>query len=210
MVQYRDFLRHIVNTKLSELSHKYRGLISHMDEIRKEISRAETKYGFSSFGGNPENLAKYLLSDDFNLLISSFKAANALGALEEILMETKKAYSDLPGVVRATEQVLEKIKSEKKETIDISSKSLKELAGKVKEISKELRLKSDINVRDNDLILRVDNKGSIVFKPHKESLETIISITIKVKPENIEEILKKVSELLSLESLEKVVKNKKK
>ncbi|ADI31412.1 hypothetical protein [Staphylothermus hellenicus] len=210
MVRYPDFLRHIVNTKLSELSHKYRELAGHLDEVRKEISKAEPKYEFSSFGGNPENLANYLLSDDFNLLISSFKAANAIKVLEEILVEAKKAYSELPNVVKAIDTVLEKIRESEKGAAIVSHTSLKDLALKIENILKELKIKADIKTRDNDIVLSIPNKGSIVIKPYEANLETIISITTKIKPEKLEEILKKASEILNLEEPRRVAENKEK
>ncbi|ABN69631.1 hypothetical protein Smar_0523 [Staphylothermus marinus F1] len=210
MVRYPDFLRHIVNTKLSELTRKYRELTGHIDEIRKEISKAESKYGFSSFGGNPENLANYLLSDDFNLIISSFKAANSLKALEEILVEAKKAYSELPNVVKAIDMVLEKLRASEKGATMVSHASLKDLASKIGNILKELRIKAEVKIRDNDIVLSIPDKGSIVIKPYEASLETIISITIKTKPEKLEELLKKASEILNLEESIGVAENKEK
>lgn len=50
-----DFLRHIVNTKLSEYSKTRRHLIPVLDEVRKLIANAEDQYGFSIYGGKLEN-----------------------------------------------------------------------------------------------------------------------------------------------------------
>ncbi|BAB66295.1 hypothetical protein STK_12550 [Sulfurisphaera tokodaii str. 7] len=40
-----------------------------LDEAQKLLAKAESKYGFSSYGGDPEKLADFLLSPDFTNLI---------------------------------------------------------------------------------------------------------------------------------------------
>ncbi len=111
MVKYPDFLRHIVNTRLSEYAVKRKGIVPIIDEVRKLIAKAEARYRFSSFGGNPENLAKYFGSDDFKLVVSAFQSVNALNVLIEILEEARDKYSDLPVVVEAIDNVVKNLKS---------------------------------------------------------------------------------------------------
>jgi len=60
-----DFLRHVVSKILTPVSLDMRRL----DEAQKLLAKAESKYGFSSYGGNPEKLADFLLSPDFTNLI---------------------------------------------------------------------------------------------------------------------------------------------
>lgn len=114
MVKYPDFLRHIVNVKLSEYSVKHRKIIPIIDEVRKLIAKAENRYRFSSFGGNPENLAKYLRSEDFKLVISAFESANALDVLIDILGVAREKYSDLPVVVEAIDKVVKDVEARMK------------------------------------------------------------------------------------------------
>jgi len=59
-----DFLRHVVSKILTPVSLDMRRL----DEAQKLLAKAESKYGFSSYGGNPEKLADFLLSPDFTNL----------------------------------------------------------------------------------------------------------------------------------------------
>jgi archaellum component FlaC len=101
-----DFLRHIVNPILN--SYVERGLPPKVaNELKKLIAEAESKYAFDAFSGNPVNITKYLLSEDFKTLIDAFKAAGALDALLEILEKTKEAYQSVPEIVNAVEQLLE-------------------------------------------------------------------------------------------------------
>lgn len=60
-----DFLRHIASKVLTPVSLDMRRL----DEAQKLLAKAEIKYGFSSYGGDPEKLADFLLSPDFTNLI---------------------------------------------------------------------------------------------------------------------------------------------
>lgn len=40
-----------------------------LDEAQKLLAKAESKYNFSSYGGDPEKLSEFLLSPDFTNLI---------------------------------------------------------------------------------------------------------------------------------------------
>jgi len=60
-----DFLRHIVAKVLTPNSLD----LKRLDEARRLLGKAEAKYKFSSFGGEPKRLIDYLLSPDFTDLI---------------------------------------------------------------------------------------------------------------------------------------------
>jgi len=109
-MRYPDFLRNIVNPKLSKYVKTGGEIAKYVEEIRKRILEAENKYGFSIYGGDPEKLKDYLLSDDFKLIVKLFKSANSLSILEEILIEAKSKYSDLPSVVEAVDKALEMLR----------------------------------------------------------------------------------------------------
>jgi len=109
-MRYPDFLRNIVNPKLSKYVKTSGEIAKYVEEIRKRILETENKYGFSIYGGDPEKLKDYLLSEDFKLIMKLFKSANSLSILEEILVEAKNRYSDLPNVVEAVDRVLEMLK----------------------------------------------------------------------------------------------------
>mgnify|MGYP000445086959 CR=1 FL=1 len=126
-----DFLRHIVNTKLSEYSKTRKHLIPVLDEVRRLISNAEDQYSFSIYGGKLENLAKYLNSSDFDLVINILKSANALDIIEDILGTIIEKYSNTEVVVEAARKRLEEIRkglirvSELKVIADKLTKQLK-------------------------------------------------------------------------------------
>lgn len=160
-----DFLRHIVNTKLSEYSKTRRHLIPVLDEVRKLIASAEDQYGFSIYGGKLENLANYLNSSDFDLVINILKSANALDILEDILGTIMEKYSDTETVVEAARKRLEEIRkgltrvSELKVIADKLSKQLK---------NARVRLLEDrVIVEYNGLYASIEpskNKYNVVIK----------------------------------------------
>lgn len=108
---YRDFLRHIVNVSLGRALGEKKIQPGAVDEIRKLLAAAEAKYGFSSYGGNPERLADYLSSRDFNLLVSAFKGAEALDVLLGILEEARREYESIPAVRERLDEVLSRLRS---------------------------------------------------------------------------------------------------
>jgi ElaB/YqjD/DUF883 family membrane-anchored ribosome-binding protein len=191
VLRYPDFLRHIVNRKLSELSSRYKGLLNHTDEIRKLIALAEAKYKFSSFGGDPENLAKYLLSEDFDLVINSFKAANALNALRNILEEAKKAYSDLPAVVDAIDKVLSRIESGEAGGISIIDRLYSRIEEHVKDLHGVLERSED------SIIYKIRDVGTIIFRPSDSFVDIDINTTIRVKEEDLGAVIESLKNVLS-------------
>jgi len=200
IMRYPDFLRHIVNTKLSEHVKKNKSLTSIIDEIRKLISTAEAKYGFSSFGGNPEKLADYLLSKDFDLVIQAFKAVNALDVLTDILEETKKRYNDLPIVVEAIDKVMKKISSAKEELSKEEKTNLvRDIGRYVKETVSSMISNANVNIRENDIIVRINSTSSILIKPvDKEKIEIHLSITKPLQKNKLEKLLEKIIEIINL------------
>jgi hypothetical protein len=190
VLRYPDFLRHIVNRKLSELSNKYKGLLNHTDEIRKLIALAEAKYKFSSFGGDPENLAKYLLSEDFDLVINSFKAANALDALRSILEEARKAYSDLPAVVDAIDKVLSRIKSGETSGLSIIDRLYSRIEGHVKDLPGVLEKSED------SIIYKIKGVGTIIFRPSDSFIDIDVNTTVRVREEDLGSIIESLKNIL--------------
>ncbi|WP_054845527.1 hypothetical protein [Sulfuracidifex tepidarius] len=64
-MEYPDFLRHVANKIISPTNLDAKRL----DEARKLLAEAETKYKFSSYGGNPKKLIDYLQSPEFIELV---------------------------------------------------------------------------------------------------------------------------------------------
>ena len=138
----KDFLRNIVNTKLSVNSDKLPSAL--IDDLREEISRAEEKYKFSIYGGDVRHLADYFSSSDFEKIIMIAKAHNALWILREILEEVMKEYSEYPEVVesigRRLENLDETIRTSKID-IDSVARLLKNAGFKVEVSGDEIRVK---------------------------------------------------------------------
>ncbi len=106
-----DFLRQIVNPRLAEAAKKNKSVVSIIDEARKLMAKAESKYHFSVYGGSPEKLLDYLNSGDFDLLINVFKSGNAIDVLVEILDEAREAYGSIPGLAEAIESKIKEIRN---------------------------------------------------------------------------------------------------
>jgi len=123
----KDFLRQIVNPTLLEFEVPAQVLI----EIRKKLEAAENKYNFSAFGGDPNNLAKFLKSPEWKEIVSLFLAANAKEALIEILRRAKEAYKDYEEVVKAIEEALKSVEEGKAEE---AVTKLEDLKKKVEEV----------------------------------------------------------------------------
>ena len=150
----KDFLRHIVNTILSEYSRRRKDLIGVLDEVRKLIASAEDKYNFSIYGGDPSNLAKYIESSDFDLVVNVLKSAKALDVLEQILEKTIESYSDYPELI----EVLEKKLNELRKGITSAS----ELKVITENIEKKLG-DAKIEVQENKIIVKMDHVESVIL-----------------------------------------------
>lgn len=109
-MQYLDFLRQIMNVKMAEKIKEKKSLLIIVDEARKLVAKSENKYGFSIYGGNPEKIIDFLRSDDFDLLVHLFRSANAIDVLIEILEETGRNYSSLPGVAEAVKEKIKELR----------------------------------------------------------------------------------------------------
>ncbi|MEB3851623.1 MAG: hypothetical protein LRS49_03440 [Desulfurococcales archaeon] len=113
----RDFLRHIANKVISENTAKIP--IPIINDIRKALGRAEDKYKFSIFGGNPLRIRDYLKSQDFMDLVEQLSAHQLTWVLEKIIEALADEYSDTcPPVAEEAKRILEEIKKSPKERKD--------------------------------------------------------------------------------------------
>jgi hypothetical protein len=119
----KDFLRHIANRIIAENTAKIPLPI--ISDIRKALGRAEDKYKFSLFGGDPSRLLDYLNSQEFQDLVELLRAHQLEWVIIEILEALAREYSEkCPAVARRALEAAEEIKrtpSEraKKEEIDL-------------------------------------------------------------------------------------------
>ena len=167
-----DFLRHIINPRLAEYSRTRKKIASTLDEIRRLIAMAEDKYEFSVFGGDPNNLGKYIQSDDFDLVVSALKSINALDIIEDILKEVLDKYSDLPDVVNAAKKRLSEIKSG-----ILSVSELRKISEQVSRILPEAKI--DI-INENSVKIEYNGLKAILTTT-KEGAELKIKIDKTIK-----------------------------
>ncbi len=117
----KDFIRNIANKILAEALEKIPA--SAMSELRKQLGRAEDKYRFTVYGGDPRNLVKYLESNDWRELVEYAEKSNILWVLEKILAKLIEEYNNTcPEVVEHARKELKKLqdKTSGKKTEDIS------------------------------------------------------------------------------------------
>lgn len=102
----KDFLRQIVNRVIVEASGKIP--VNVIEDLKTRFARAEDKFGFSSFGGDPGRLVNFLSSEDWADLVEYAKNLNALWIIEAILKRLKEEYEDTcPQVASKAGEVLE-------------------------------------------------------------------------------------------------------
>jgi hypothetical protein len=93
----RDFLRQIVNKVISESSGRIS--VSVMEDLKVKFARAEDKFGFSVFGGDPRRVADFLSSEDWADIVEYARNVNVLWLLEAILRRLAEEYRDECSVV---------------------------------------------------------------------------------------------------------------
>lgn len=119
----KDFLRQIVNPTLIEFDIPQQLL----NEIRKKLERAENKYKFSAFDGDPKRLADFLRSPDWKEIVTLLKQAKLEAVARKILEKVIESY-DIEEVKKAAEEALKEIKESKEE------EKAEKLKDKVKEV----------------------------------------------------------------------------
>ncbi len=102
----RDFLRHIVNRVISESSARIP--VSVIDDFKNKFARAEDKFGFSVFGGDPRKIVDFLSSEEWADIVDYARTTNTLWLLEAILRRAAEEYKqDCPVVASKVSEALE-------------------------------------------------------------------------------------------------------
>ncbi|MEB3817009.1 MAG: hypothetical protein LRS46_03610 [Desulfurococcales archaeon] len=105
----KDFLRHIANKVIAENTAKIP--LPVVGDIRKALARAEDKYKFTIFGGNPLKLLDYFDSSEFQELIEMLKSHQLEWVLVEILKRLSEDYKErCPPVARRAAELVEEIR----------------------------------------------------------------------------------------------------
>ena len=99
-------MRQIVNRVIAESSGRVP--VSVIEDMKSRFARAEDRFGFSSFGGDPSRIADFLSSEDWADLVEYAKNVNALWVLEAILRRLEEEYRDIcPPVASKALEALE-------------------------------------------------------------------------------------------------------
>ncbi|MDP8002629.1 MAG: hypothetical protein ACP5I6_04815 [Caldisphaera sp.] len=180
----KDFMRNIVNNVLSELSVKIPVNVS--EEIRKRIGYAEAKYKFSIYGGNPIKIKDYLLSEEWNDLVSFVKSLHLNDILKSILDRLYNEYNQsCPQVAEIAKNISDNLsmpQENKKENISIDNiiNSLKLEGYQVESMENEVTFK------DGNVLVRISLANGLftytICKDGKaQNLDSIIARVNKVK-----------------------------
>jgi hypothetical protein len=177
-------MRNIVNNVLSELSVKIPVNVS--EEIRKRIGYAEAKYKFSIYGGNPIKIKDYLLSEEWNDLVSFVKSLHLNDILKSILDRLYNEYNQsCPQVAEIAKNISDNLsmpQENKKENISIDNiiNSLKLEGYQVESMENEVTFK------DGNVLVRISLANGLftytICKDGKaQNLDSIIARVNKVK-----------------------------
>lgn len=97
-----DFLRHIVSKVLTPNNVDFKRL----EEARRLLAKAESKFKFSAYGGDPSRLADYLISPDFMELVLTI----GIELSEKLLLVILNTYNNNEKIITAVKKVLEELK----------------------------------------------------------------------------------------------------
>jgi len=107
----KDFLRQIVNKVISESSGKISASV--MEDLKVRFARAEDKFSFSAFGGNPRRIADFLSSEEWTDIVEYSKNVNVTWLLEAILKKLAEEYKDdCPPIANKALETLNSLRKE--------------------------------------------------------------------------------------------------
>jgi len=143
----RDFLRQIVNKVVSESSGKISASV--MEDFKVRFARAEDKFSFSVFGGDPRRIADFLSSEDWADIVEYAKNVNVIWLLEAILKKLAEEYKDdCPPIASKALETLDSLKgstiAKEEPTLDSIVRKLKFYGFKVNVIKEDGREYAEI------------------------------------------------------------------
>ncbi|MCE4601834.1 MAG: hypothetical protein F7B18_01480 [Desulfurococcales archaeon] len=168
----KDFLRHIVNRVLADYAEKVPSNV--IDDIRKHIGRAEDRYRFTIFGGDPRKLAEYLDSEEWSDLMEYLKNLHMEWILKAVLEKLAEEYrQSCPQIASKAIDSISKMESrgeERKLDRDTVYRSLK-YAGYRVEIAKD----GSIEVTETNIKVRIEvSNGKIHYTICKDGTATTL------------------------------------
>jgi len=144
----KDFLRHIVNKVISESSGKISASV--MEDLKVRFARAEDKFSFSAFGGDPRRIADFLSSEEWTDIVEYSKNVNVTWLLEAILKKLAEEYKeDCPPIANKALETLNSLSkgstvAKEEPTLDSIVKKLKFHGFKVNVIKEDGREYAEI------------------------------------------------------------------
>jgi hypothetical protein len=143
----KDFLRQIVNKVISESSGKISASV--MEDLKVRFARAEDKFSFSAFGGDPRRIADFLSSEEWADIVEHAKNVNVTWLLEAILKKLAEEYKeDCPPIANKALETLNSLKgstiAKEEPTLDSIVRKLKFYGFKVNVIKEDEREHAEI------------------------------------------------------------------
>jgi len=143
----KDFLRQIVNKAISESSGKISASV--MEDLKVRFTRAEDKFSFSAFGGDPRRIADFLSSEEWADIVEYAKNVNVTWLLEAILKKLAEEYKeDCPPIANKALETLNSLKgstiAKEEPTLDSIVRKLKFYGFKVNVIKEDEREHAEI------------------------------------------------------------------
>jgi hypothetical protein len=143
----RDFLRQIVNKVISESSGRISASV--MEDLKVRFARAEDKFSFSAFGGDPRRIADFLSSEEWADIVEYAKNVNVIWLLEAILKKLTEEYKDdCPPIASKALETLDSLKgstiAKEEPTLDSIVRKLKFYGFKVNVIKEDGREYAEI------------------------------------------------------------------
>ena len=183
----KDFLRQIVNKVISESSGKISASV--MEDLKVRFTRAEDKFSFSAFSGDPRRIADFLSSEEWADIVEYAKNVNVTWLLEAILKKLAEEYKeDCPPIANKALETLNSLKgstiAKEEPTLDSIVKKLKFHGFKVNVIKEDGREYAEIEQPLLKVKLYV-SEGKINYVMCKEgkasTIDAIIALIEKVK-----------------------------
>ena len=101
----KDFLRHIAGSVIGDYAEKLPANI--IDDIRSRLGRAEDKYRFTIYGGDPRRLVDYFRSSEWADLVEYVQNIHAEDLLKAILKNLAEEYREsCPSVAEEASKML--------------------------------------------------------------------------------------------------------
>lgn len=182
----RDFVRHIFNIVVAESSEALP--LKTIEMLKERMARAEDKYKFSIYGGNPAKLIDFFSSEDWVDIVKMARGSRALAILERSLNRLIESYKDsCPDVAAKASEAIASLGKEAerpRETLQTVVAKLQMQGFKVEIVSegeKEYALVKEPLARAE---IRVGEEG-LSFVYHKEgkaeSAEELIAFLKKMR-----------------------------